>query len=241
MDKDQFTAALTENLTTLGFLKDGKPAFVTAADFGKTAALVGDMKKQLGGMLTADTLVEAGMFERGEDGKLKLKAVTPPEPPKPGTDPNSEATKKFEAELAKMQSQLASERKARETAEAQAIEAERNRTIQEALTKAGAVNPQRDYVHLQSAVKRKDDGTLVAVTKDKWGADIEVPVEEFANQWLTSNPELKRATTQQGSGAPAGGGTLPANTVPRSKMQDTNWYMANREKILSGEIKVANQ
>lgn len=240
MEKEQFGQMLAE----FGLLKDGKPTFISREEFGRTAATINDLKKGLGGVLTADQLVEAGMFERDEEGKLKVKTAAAP-PPTGDDKKQTDADKRFaimQAELEKTQKAvrerdeaLEKERKARETVET-------HRQIQDALTKAGAVNPGRDYRHLVDQVVRRDDGTLIVKTKDKYQVDVELPLEEFVPSWLEQNKELKRATTQQGSGAaPSGAGSLPPNTVSSSKLEDMDWFMKNQDKIMSGEIKIANQ
>lgn len=244
MEKELFQQMLSEGLSAFGFLKDGKPAFVSAADFGKTAGLIGEIKRSLGGALTADNLVELGLFEKSDDGKLKLKAAPTPDPQKRG-ETGDDIEAKFKQMLEKQDAANKLELKKRDDALASERErlkaSEAKRTVQEALTKAGALNPARDYIHLQGAVKHKDDGTIVAITKDKYDTEVEVSVDEFAKQWLETNPELKVTKAQSGSGATGGssGQPLPGNVVPKAKLQDMGYYMANRDKILSGEIKVS--
>lgn len=231
-DAEVVKAILPKALATLGlFREDGKPNFVSVGDFGKTAAVIGDLKNLSKDAVTRQALRDAGFEE--VDGKLVFKGQTAP--PAPGAPkPEDEVTKRMQAQMDKLTKDIEErDRLLREKDEA----AERDRThreIQNALTAAGAINPARDYIHLTSAVKKTDDGRLVAVTKNQYGQDEEVPLEKFAEQFLHKQPELKKSTAGAGAGAPANGGSgaPAAGTIRIASAAD---YLKNRDAIMGGK------
>lgn len=221
MDQKEFQA----ELAAVGLLtKDGKPNFIGAADFGKTAAVISDLKKSLGAVLTVDHLIEAGLpIERGPDGNLRRVLAPIDVDSDPRLAPLQQRLADIQARIDQREREIADEQsKTKDLAKARAIE--------EALTAAGAVNPKRESVHYRNRVEVDEDGSF-------WVADggNRIPLNDHARGFIEQNPELRsRAKETSGGGAPQ-----PANTFPRSKMADTAWYMANRDKIMSGEIRFA--
>jgi hypothetical protein len=208
--------------------------YVSSEDFGKTAAMIRGIQKTLETLstsaLTLDRLAEIGLVEKAEDGTVKPRGHAAPKGAAKG-DPEP-----WKEEIAQLRRQLD------EKDQALARE-EKSRSVLAALTKAGAVNPDRDYVHVLDKVKKNDRGEFVVKGRDKYGAAIDVPLGEFVNDWLTQNPELKRASAAPGSGTPPGaapGSGGGGNVVPKSTWSNPEWYKANREKILKGEISLGS-
>lgn len=224
MDPKEFQAEFLSQLTAWGFFdKDGKPNFVPAADFGKSAAIINDLKRLAGSALTADHLIEAGLpIERGPDGKLRRKLDDSALENDPALAPLRQRVADLQAKIDQRELEIADEqRKTADLAKARAVE--------EALTAAGAVNAKRDGLHYRDRVEIGDDGSF-------WVEDggHRVPLSDHVKGFLEQNPELR----SRPKGASEGGRPIPANTTfPRSKMSDTSWYMQNREKIMSGEIR----
>lgn len=216
------------------------PKYVTAEDFGKTAALISGMQKTLkdlqSGILTADKLAEFGLLEKDETaGTYKPKASQPQSAPKPKNDDDPVV-----ARVKALEKQLADAKREKEDADRRMLETERDRAIIAALTKAGAVNPERDYVHLTSKVARGESG-YSAKGRDQYGSETDLALDDFAEQWLKSNPELRRTAAQSGSGTPhnapgkSGKTASGATVIPRSQWSDMSFFMANKTKFDSGE------
>src|SRR6185295_129089 len=97
--------------------------------------------------------------------------------------------------LKEREDELAAERQ-------RAAAVEKKNAVIAALTRAGAVNGDRDAVHVLDSVQRNDRGAYVSRTKDDLGLDIEVGLDDFAKKFLAGNPELLRAQSHAGSGTP---------------------------------------
>ncbi len=231
-DPEIVKAILPKALAAIGlFREDGKPNFVNVGDFGKTAAVIGDLKNLSKDAVTRQALKDAGFEE--VDGKLVFKGQAAP--PAPGAPkPDDEVTKRMQAQMDRLQKDIEErDRLLREKDEA----AERDRThreIQNALTAAGAINPGRDYIHLTNAVKKTDDGRLVAITKNQYGQDEEVPLEKYAEQFLQKQPELKKSNAGAGAGAPANGGN-GAPVAGAIRITSAADYLAKRDAIMGGK------
>lgn len=211
--------------------------FVSVEDFGKTAAMIRGIQKSLetitGAALTADRLAELGLLEKADDGTFRARAAGPtPKGAPPADDPVKRDLDQLKAQLKAKDEEIATEKR-------KAAEAERNRAVVAAMAKAGAVNAERDHVHLAAAVVRAEDGQYVARTKGKYGEDVDVPVEEFVSGWLKANPDLMKAQGGTGTGTLPGQGARGGhngNVVPKTTWSDMTWYMQNREKIQRGEL-----
>jgi hypothetical protein len=212
--------------------------FVSTEDFGKTAAMIRGLQKTLetlaGTAMTAEKLVEMGLAEKGDDGTYKPRSAQqePGKKPAAADDPLRKELDLLKKQLADKDAAIAAEQKKLE-------ENERNRAVIAALSKAGAVNAERDYVHLAGKVERTDQGFTVK-GKDKYGTEVPIPIEEFAAGWLKDNPELLRAQAGSGSGTMPGrdAGTGGGNVIPKDVWKDPVWYQANRAKVLSGELQL---
>ena len=186
------------------------PQFVTQEAFNGTAAMIGRMNKTLetlsGGMLTFDKLAEVGLLDKQADGTFKPKTAAATPSPKPAGDPPEwkAETDRLNAEIKKRDDALAAER--RRTAET-----EQRSAIVDALNKAGAVNAGRDFIHVTD-IRKNAAGQYVQSTKDQYGADVDVPLEQAAANFLKSNPELAKAQGRPGSGTPAGSTTHSVGT-----------------------------
>ena len=221
------------------------PQYVTTADFGKTAALISGLQKTLRtlveGNLTADKLVELGLLEKGEsDGLYKPKAPGTKQEPKPGQQQRPDDDPVI-LRVKNLEKQLADAKREGEDADKRVAQSELNRAVIGALTKAGAINPDRDFVHLASKVSKGESG-YTGKGKDKYDQEIDVGVEDFAEAWLKANPELRAAKSQPGSGTPSGGagGTgakAPngATVITRAQWSDMSWFMTNKAKFDKGE------
>lgn len=198
------------------------------------------LKALQGGMLTLDTLATVGLLDVEEiDGKkqYKPKSSTPPaEKPKPRADddPLFQRVKTLESQLEKA-------RKDKEAADNAVAEKNRDTAIIEALREAGALNPQRDFMHLIPKVLKTDAGYFAKGT-DEAGYEVELTLPNLAKEFLKANPELKKAASGGGSGTPGtpgSGGTQQLRPgqqiIPKSQWQDMNWFMANKAKFDSGE------
>lgn len=213
--------------------------FVTQEAFNGAAAMISRMNKALESFTAqkplAEQLAELGLIEKGDDGSYKPRGATTPQPggKKPEDDPTAR-------ELAALKKQLADKDADLEARDRRAAELDRNRAVTAALGKAGAVNPDRDFIHVAGNVIKNENGEYVVRGKGVYGEDVDTPLEAFAADWLKKNPELMRATTMPGSGAPAktgqpGGAASGARLIPSSQWKDMNWYAANRSKFLTGE------
>ena len=193
-------------------------------------------------MLTVDKLVELGLFSKGEDGKLTLAQAQAAAAAK--TEPNPaevEWRKKFES----LENQMKADKDALTAEKKRNEENARNTAVMAELTKAGAMRPDRDYVHIINSVSQDANGNYVVAGKDKYGMDTTFSVGEYVEKFLGENPELKKMTAATGgSGAnpnkPAAAGTPQTHNgkevVPKAKWTDAAWFMANQDKILKGEI-----
>ncbi len=202
--------------------------------------MIGRMNKSLetlaSGALTPDKLVELGLLEKDDTG-YKPKAVAAPKEPKqparPEDDPVIQRVKTLEQELA-------NEKKAKAEVQQQSEASERDRAVIAALNKAGAVNADRDVVHVAGKVLKGDKGYYVKA-QDKYGADIQLPLDEAVELFLKANTELRKNAAAPGSGTPPGGGApgtgpRPGQTViPKSQWADMAWFSINQAKFHSGE------
>ena len=202
------------------------------------------LKALQGGMLTLDALAQVGLLEAEEvDGKKQYKpkgSTTPAGAPAPKAraddDPLFQRVKTLEAQLEKA-------RKDKEVADTAVTESSRDNAIIEALREAGAVNPQRDFMHLKSKVLKGDTGYF-AKGVDEAGYEVEVKLPDLVKEFLKTNPELRRAVTQGGAGSPAGGqqGQGAPNlrpgqqVVPKTQWSNMDWFMNNRAKFATGEF-----
>jgi hypothetical protein len=221
MTKEEIIALLKEELSN---------GFISKDDFGRTAALINRMNKAIeglaGGMLSLDKLVELGLLEKdGESFKAK---VTSPAQKKEGGNAGDPEWKleidKLNAEIRKRDEALVNERK-------KTAETDRKSAVIAALTKAGAVNPERDHVHIFSAVEKGENGYFVR-GKDEYGAESQVSLDDHVNSYLKANPELRKAATQPGAGTPKGSqthgkGSLDINALAA---MSTEQYFAERAK-----------
>lgn len=201
--------------------------------------MIGGLQKTLrdlsGGMLSLDKLAELGLVEKAEDGSFKAKlAVTAPKPAekKAEDDPITLRVKALEG-------QLAEEKKAKEQLVKDAETRDLNSAVIAALSKAGAHNPDRDFVHLTAKVLKGANGYVVA-GKDKYGADIELTLDEHADGFLKANPELRKSQQLAGSGTPPGGAPAgqmkgTGKVIPKATWSDMNWFAQNSAKFQSGE------
>jgi hypothetical protein len=212
------------------------PDYLTKEEFSKSAAFIRGLSDRLETLTktvpTMDLFVQLGMLEKSEDGSYK---------PKAGPSTEKPAEKAPEPEWKGAVEELKKSLKAKEdelTAERQrATEVEKKNAVISALSKAGAVNPGRDAVHILSGIHKNDKGDYVARGKDDLGLDTETGLEDFIGKFLQQNPELKKASGHSGSGTPASANTSSGTTITREQMSP-EWYSKNRDKIVSGEIHI---
>jgi hypothetical protein len=178
---------------------------------------------------TLDSFVSLGLLEKADDGSYRQKPAAAPAQQKSGEKaPEPEwkaAVDELKKSLKGKEDELAAERQ-------RAAEIEKKNAVSSALAKAGAVNPERDAVHMLAGIQRNESGAYVARSKDELGLDVEVGIDDFIVKFLNQNPELKRATGHTGSGTPAGSATTASGAATASD------YMANRQKYLAGGMKV---
>lgn len=221
---------------------DGKPEFLTKAEFGGTAAMISRMNKSLEGLLSGqvslDKLAELGLLEKAEDGSFKPKPAAAPaqQQQKP---PKGEEDNPLIGRVKALESQLSEAKKREDEGKLREVQQELNKSVSAALGKAGAINADRDFVHLASKVKKDDKGYYVD-GKDKYDVEIRIPLDEAADQFLKSNPELAKAKAAAGSGSPSGAGSGTGYTgngkvIPKAQWGDMTWMAANHAKFLSGE------
>lgn len=223
-----------------GDANDPTKLFVSKDDFGKTAAHIrglGDQLKTLASTaITADKLVELlGLEKDEESGKFRMPQSKTPAAgaqQRPEDDPVMKRVKALEKQLADEQQKVADERARTESNT-------RDTALIAALQKAGAINPTRDYVHLVGKVTKSEKG-YVARVADEYGAEKDVDVDGFAEQYLKQNPELKKTTQQGGSGTPPGAGSKPgmrpgSTIIPKSQWSDINFMVKNRKLFDSGD------
>lgn len=217
------------------------PQYVTVEDFGKTAAMIRGIQKSLETIntsaLTADKLAELGLLEKADDGTFHAKQAAQGGKDKPpADDPIKRELDALKRQLAAKDEEVASERRKVE-------QAERTRAVIEALTDAGAINPQRDHVHLVSQIERSEAGEFAAKGRDQYGSEVAIPLKNYVGDWLKANPDLMKAQGGTGTGAMPGQGargTQTGNVVPKAVWTDMSWYARNRDKIMNGEITLGN-
>ena len=221
---------------------DNKPEYVSREDFGKTAALIGGIQKTLkdlpGSLLTLDKLAEVGLLEKVDDaGVISYRPKSSQPKPDDKAKPR-EADDPLLLRLKSLEGELARKTKAEEEGKALLAESEKRSALTAALTKAGAVNADRDFVHLVGAVGKGEKG-FVGKGTDKYGTETELTIDEVAEAFLKLNPELRRAQAQPGSGSPQpGNGSVTAGggkVIPKAQWSDMNFFVANRAKFHSGE------
>ncbi len=202
------------------------PQYLTKDEFGKTAAMIRGLKEEnasLKGMLEA-------IVEKGEDGSYKLKGGAPATPEAKKTA----AVPEWQTELNALKTELSKRDALIAEKDKKAAETAKRSAIVEMLSKANAVNPQRDAVHLFDSVQTNSDGKYVAYTKDELGNDVETPLESFVGGWLKSNPELVKASGKPGSGTPNG------HSIASYDLDDTdmNAFVKNRGELLKHSKRV---
>lgn len=212
--------------------------FLTKEEFGRTAAMIGGIKKALDGLtagqLTLDRLTELGLLDKGEDGSYKPKLARKPDPKNPETEP-------WKAEIDGLKTQIRAKDDENARLKQSMENAERDRLLIAALTEKGALNAARDVVHLIGTVKKNGAGQWMGSGKDQYGVETEIDLGTAAEAFLKANPELKKAPPGGGSGTPAGGGTDNsggtggAKMIPKAQWQDMDWYAKNAEKFRAGE------
>lgn len=217
--------------------------YVSADDFGKTAAKLRGVEKTLGDLsgktLTReslfDVLAEAGIVEKTDDGKFRSRGAEPAGAKKESApDPKlillEKEVEKYRLRDETRQKELDDERAA---SKKQKIET----TVIGVLNKAGAVRAERDHLHVTNVVQIADDGTYYVKEMDKYRNEVNTPLEEYVAKFLESNPELRRAATKEGSGTPRPGGkdANGATSIPRAQWLDMDWYAKNQAKFQSGE------
>jgi hypothetical protein len=221
--------------------------FVDRKTFDGVAAALrrfeGSLKSIQDAQLTSDKLVELGVLEKAEDGVYRPKAHVagngdgPDGKGKP--KPDDEWKKRMETTVANLNTKLADKDKELAAERERVEQSERKRAVIAALTKAGAVNPERDHVHLVGQVQRVD-GNLVAKGKDEFGAETTVTLDDLAIAYLKTNPELARAQAQTGSGTPAGGGSgaggSTGKVIPKAQWNDAAFMAANKKRFDTGEL-----
>ena len=208
-------------------------------NFGKTVGSVAAMSRKFDSVLTADKLADAlaglGLVEKAEDGSYRPKsAAAPGKPEKTEGDPRVKA---MEAEIAELKKTAQAAQEMARQKDEQALASARDNAIVTALGKAGAISPDEDYVKLQSKVVRNERGEFVVKGQDRYGSEIEIPLEKYADEWLTARPHLKKATGQAGTGTPTGSptpGTKLASgkiAVSRAEAFTPQWQMAHSHEL----------
>lgn len=203
---------------------------LTKNEFSGTAAMLRGMNDSLTAMKTAnplDALVTAGVLEKKADGTYAAKAVTAAAPAKKEDVPAWQTQiDQLIAQGAAKDKALAASNEAREAGELKSA-------VVMAFEKAGAMNANRDYVHVLPNVKKATDGTYHTISKDQFGVETPVALDVAFGTFLKGNPELMKASGKPGSGTPAGSPSTGSGSM------STESYMVNRAKNLeSGDIKV---
>jgi len=233
----------TPGTPTPGTGTGDQPEYLSKKEFGQTAALISGLKKNLetlsGSALTSEKLNEAlagaGILVKQEDGTFKPAFQAPTAKPEDkGTPPPNP----LEGRVKNLEKQLADAQKAVEDERTKTADEKLNRAAVEALRKAGAVNPERDYVHLKAMITADGDAYFVK-TKDTSGVEQQFALEDYAGTWLEGNPELRKAQGAAGSGTKPGTGGSGVQTASLEQARDPEWYLANRDKIAKGEIRLA--
>jgi len=222
---------------------DTENKYLSKEEFGRTAAVISGLQKTLkelpGQLLTLDRLAEVGLLEKVDVDGVPTFRPKSSQAPKPEGEKKRTDDDPLMQRVKTLEGQLAQKTKAEEETKTQLAESEKRTALTAALTKAGAVNADRDYVHLSSKVVKGEKG-FGGRGEDKYGTEIDLTIDEVAEAFLTANPELKKATAQPGSGTPTGGtagfnGAGTGKVIAKSQWSDTNWFMANRAKFHSGE------
>jgi hypothetical protein len=217
--------------------------FVSKKDFDGVAAQLRRVEKGISDSVTT-ALETLGIVKKGDDGKYVLAFQTAasggnPSPANGGTgNGNGDGQETPEMKRIKaLEKQLSDERAAREQEKKLRLDASRDASLISALSKANAINPRRDFIHLLNGVVVKEDGSVIAKKKDEFGGDVEITLDEYVETFLKANPELKKAATSGGSGTPAGsaGGANGGTVIPYEKWSDPKFYQANLAKFDSGE------
>ncbi len=197
--------------------------YVTKEDFGKTAAFIRGLNDKLESLAknvpTMETFVQLGLFEKGEDGAYKPKAVQAP-------SRKNDQEPEWKAQLDQLQAQIKQRDDALAAERKRAAETEKKSAVISALTKAGAVNPERDYIHIIQAIENGEKGYF-ARSKDEFGADKQIPLDQAVQDFLKTNPELAKPSGHAGSGTPAGDGTAPAGPGQFT----VDYFIKNRDKF----------
>jgi hypothetical protein len=191
-----------------------------------------------------DSLANVGLLDVEEaDGKkqYKPKAAAAPGTPAPKPGPQRAEEDPLFQRVKTLESQLEKARREKEDSDKAVAAQARDTAIIESLRNAGAVNPQRDFMHLREKVQKGDSGYF-ATGKDEAGYDVEVKLDDLAKEFLKTNPELRKATTGGGAGSPNGGQgggqqqVRPGQTViPKSQWTNMDFFMANKRKFDTGE------
>ena len=170
-----------------------QPNYLTKEEFGKTAAFLRKLSEEnesLRSMVSA-------IVEKTEDGGFRLKGIQPEAPAKPEkSDPMAEV-EKLRLEIKKRDELLAEEKNRAATTAKKAA-------LIDVMSKANAVNPQRDVVHIFDMVKQNDQGEYVVTDKDENGLQVDVSINNYVSKWLSSNPELVKPSAKAGSRTPSG-------------------------------------
>lgn len=204
-----------------------QPEFISKDEFTKTLqAVKGEFSRKLEAltskMPTLDTFAELGLLEKDEAGSYK--------PRQSGQQTKKTEPSDLEKQVADLRKAITARDEALAKADQDRQTLELKTAVINALGKAGAVNPDRDHVHVISNIKKADSG-YVAKAKDQYGTETDVPLESFVNDWLKSNPELKKASGLPGSGVPAGLNGKSMGSVDVSKMsmeQYVQWRKAQK-------------
>ena len=213
--------------------------FVSADDFGKTAAKIRGIESGLTEFqkkaVTVDVLIEAGLLEKTDDGKYRkpgAASATEKGTPNPQLDALTKQIDALTKQNQAKDAELATER------ERIALDAKAG-AVKAALTKFKAVKPERDYVHLLTKVTLKD-GVYVVPGKDQYGNEIVTPLDTFVEAFMAENPELQQPQSQAGSGTPStpggGGSKMGGKVIPKETWSDMAWYAKNADKFRSGEF-----
>lgn len=224
--------------------------YVSVEDFGKTAAMIRGLQNTLktltDGMLTAEKLAELGLLEKTDDG-FKPKTLAVAGETKPNTDGAQvpaevrEQLKRLEGEQAKLTRKLAEKEQELVKRDADAAKQRRVNALVASLREAGAVKPERDYVHLIDQVIEQS-GSFMVKARNKFGEEATEALDEFVPKWLESQPELRKAEARGGSGTPSGQPAAGANgriVATVQQYSDPQWAKDHMKDILSGKIDFA--
>lgn len=225
-------AAITKAIT------DG--AFLSKAEFNGSAAIIRQLKEgqdRMSASNNLDTLVTAGLLEKKADGTYGAKAVLGVA----AAPLKKDAVPEWQTQIDELRTQGAAKDKALAAANDAREASDLKNAVITALTTAGAVNPNRDYLHVLPSVKKAPDGTYHTVSKDQFGVETPISLDVSFKTFLGANPELMKASSRPGSGTPAGGVvTVGGITASREQMSDPAWYAANRAAVIAGKVTVVS-